>query len=270
MSGPVLNLIWSPSGTRILLATAEQFQVLSVLDASFHATVRNPVAGAGIGKPSHVQFGGSDTLVLVFSPFGLKLLCYDLVASKAVEIGNPKFHQPSSASRSCSVRPPSGHLAVLTRVGGRDFVSIHDPSTAKLQRSWSPETLDAQALLWSPDGSWLLLWDAAGHGWKLFLYTADGHLVRTLDRSNGSDNDDAQLKLGIRTCQFSPDGRQCALGDYSRSVAIFDMTRPRGFLALDHPSTIAPSDTLQVSLLPLASKIFHAFLSLSLSILRSV
>lgn len=248
LSGPFSNLIWSPSGTRLLLSTAEQIHVLSALDSSFRATVRHPVAGAGTGKPSYIQFGADDRTVLVFSSFALKLMCYDLVTSKAVEIANPKFHQPSSAPRALSVRPESGHLALLTRTGGKDLVSIHDPSESQIQRSWTPSTLDAQALLWSPDGQWLVMWDSPVHGWHLYLYTPDGQLVRTLERTTSDPNDeDARLKLGIRMCQFTKHAPFCALGDFSRDVTVFDTATWRESLTLKHPQTIAPSDTLQVS-----------------------
>lgn len=245
LSGPILTLLWSPSSTKILVSTPDQIHVLSALDSSSHAVVRNPVSGSA--KPSHIQFGNNDTEVFVFSPFGLKLLIFNLISSKGSEISSPKFHLPSTAARSFSLRPGTGHLALLTRVGGRDIISIHPPGTRELQRSWSPETIDAQALAWSPDGQWLLLWESAAHGWHLLLYTPDGQLVRTIGEAHDVSNEDANLQPGIRVCQFSPNAPSVAVGDHSRSVAILNTTTWRHSIRLVHPSTISPSDTLQVS-----------------------
>lgn len=204
-----------------------------------------------------MQFGSSDNEVLVFSSFGLKLLVFDLTTSKAVEISSPKFHHPSTAARSFSIRPTTDHLALLTRTSGRDMVSIHSPMSRQLQRSWYPETIDAQTVCWSPDGQWLLLWESPAHGWRIFLYTPDGQLVRTVQRDKKEPEQDLNLQPGIRICHFSPDKETLAVGDYSRKVSILNTTTWRQSLALVHPSTVSPSETLQVCMRQNNSKTRH-------------
>jgi dipeptidyl aminopeptidase/acylaminoacyl peptidase len=127
---------------------------VSTAGTSLLATIKNPVPGPG--KPSHVQFGHGDGEVIVFSTHGLKVLVFELSTAKAVEVASPKWYHPASAPRAYSVRPLTGHLALFTRVGGKDMLSIHDPSSRQLQRSWHPETNDVQGVAWSPDGQWLL------------------------------------------------------------------------------------------------------------------
>ncbi|KAF4124115.1 WD40 domain protein, partial [Geosmithia morbida] len=238
----IQTFLWSPSSTRILLSTPDQIQVFPALETlRSRAAIRNAVP-----KHSHIQFGRSDSEILVFSAFGLKLLIIDLSSSRAVEVASPKFYQRTSVPRTVSFRPNSGHMALLTRVAGRDLVSIHSPAGRQLQRSWAPETVDAQALAWSPDGQVLLVWESPAHGWHLLLYTPDGQLIRKLEGPDGKADDDSALKPGIRACQPSPSAQCYAVSDYSRSVSILDSMSWRQTLRLVHPITICPSDTLQV------------------------
>lgn len=227
------------------MTVADDLYVLSVTDSPLVATIKNPVSGSG--KPSFARFGYNDDEIIAFSTFGLKVLVFSLVTSKAVEIGSPKWYNPASASRGYSIRTQTGHLALLTRVGGRDLLSIHSPGTRQLQRSWHPETNDAQAVTWTPDGQWLLTWDTATHGRRLLLYTPDGQLFRTLDGPGGQTRELAHLNLGIRLCKFSPDGRLCAVCDHSTSVAILNSGSWSRDVTLTHPSTITPSPSVQVS-----------------------
>ncbi|KND94967.1 WD repeat-containing protein WRAP73 [Tolypocladium ophioglossoides CBS 100239] len=248
LSGPVSGFLWAPSSSRVLVSTADQIQIFSAVDSSFHATIRNP-ASAG-GKAPVIYFGARDTEVLACSAFGLKLAIIDLSTSKVVEIGNPKFHHPSSASRGLSIRPDTGHLALLTRVGGKDVISIHDPATRQVERSWCPETIDGQGLSWTRDGQWLLLWESPAQGRRLFLYTPDGQHFRTIGASGlsqgQSSNADAILEPGIKVCQLSSNAELCAIGDHSRRVAVLSTQTWRETVSLLHPSTIVPMDTLQV------------------------
>lgn len=191
--------------------------------------------------------------MLVFAAFGLKLLVVDLASSRAVEIPSPKFHQRSSVPRTVSFRPPllssddgSSHMALLTRTNGKDLISIHAPHGRQLQRSWVPDTIDAQALAWSPDGQLLLISESPAHGWRLLLYTPDGQLVRSLDATSISDDPDAALRTGIRAFYTSPSTLCYAVSEYSRAVSVLDAATWRRTLGLAHPVTICPSDTLQV------------------------
>lgn len=244
-STSVPTLLWAPSSTKFLVSTADQVDVFSALHGSeFHATVRNYSSISG--KPSFLQFGAQDTEVLIWSASGLKLVVLDVCSSGVVEISSPKFHQATSASRGVSLRPGTGHLALLARSGGKDVVSLHRPADRQVLRSWCPETLDAQGLEWTPDGRWLLLWESAAQGHRLLLYTSDGQHFRTITASNLLKGPDADLELGIKTCQLSPNAELCAIGDYSRDVAILHTQSWRAHLRLPHPATITPKDTLQV------------------------
>ncbi|KAL2170538.1 hypothetical protein VTG60DRAFT_4646 [Thermothelomyces hinnuleus] len=245
-AGPVLSFQWSPSSRLLLVADAERIRVVSALDDSFSATVRNhAIPGT---KPAYIGFGASDAEICVVSPFGLKFCVFDLASSKTTEIGNPKVFSSSSASNCFSFRPETRHLALLTRSSGRDMVSIHSYPTRELQRSWAPDTVDAQALAWSPDGRWLVIWDSAAHGHKILFYTSDGHIFKSwTGPANPLPEDrDYALGAGVRSMEFSADARYLAVGDFSRSVCLLNMASVTETMRLRHPKTLMPKETLQV------------------------
>ena len=248
--GPICAFAWAPSSTKVLVATADRIHVFAVIGSSFSATIRNPACAQG--KPPLLFFGTNDNELLTSSVFGLKLSVLDLGTSKVVEIANPKFHDASSATRSFAIRPATGHLCVLTRFGGKDLLSIHHPATRLVETSWSPASIDGQGIMWTPDGKWLLLWESPAQGHGLFLYTPDGQHFRTIGAeslSHGQPFDaERALEPGFKSCQLSPDGELCALGDHGRAVSVLSTRTWRETMRLLHPATIVPRDTAQVSL----------------------
>lgn len=247
LSGPVTSLQWSPSSSLLLVASAHQIHVLSVAEDGFHATIRNPLPPAA--KPILVGFGASDYQICLCASLGLRFAIFDLRSSKAVEIANPKFYAtPSACCRGFCFRPRTGHLSILTRISGKDVISIHDPASVQVQRSWFPDTVDAQGLLWDPDGHWLLTWEAPAHGHKILFYSSDGNLLKTWSGPQPLVAADSDLRLGpgIKLLEFSADARRLAIGDSSRRICILDMASVTESLRLQHPSSIAPTDTLQV------------------------
>lgn len=245
-TGPVLSFQWSPSSRLVLVASVLDIHVLSLLDEDFHATIRNPVPPAA--KPVYIGFGASDTSVCVCASLGLKFIIFDLKSSKAVEVASPKFHTATSVRNGFCFRPKTQHLTLISRTSGKDLISIHHPETSELQRSWYPDTVDAQGLLWSPDGQWLVIWESAAHGHKVLFYTPDGNLFKSWTGPQPLTAADADVPLGpgVRLVEFSADAAKVAIGDSSRRVCIISMASLSESLRLSHPSSIVPTDTLQV------------------------
>lgn len=246
-SGPVTSLQWAPTSSLLLVASAHQIHVFSVAEDGLHATIRNPLPPAA--KPVLVGFGASDHHICLCASLGLRFAVFDLRSSKAVEVANPKFHAtPSACCRGFCFRPRTGHLSVLTRMSGKDMISIHDPTSLQAERSWFPDTLDAQGLIWAPDGHWLLTWESPAHGHKILFYSPDGNLLKTWSGPQplvAADND-LGLGPGVKLLEFSADARRLAIGDSSRRICILDMASVTESLRLQHPNSIVPTDTLQV------------------------
>lgn len=248
VTGSVLFFQWSPSSRLVLVASPDEIHVFSVFeeDHVLRATIRNPAPPAA--KLVYVGFGASETDVCVCASLGLKFAVFDLTSSKSVEVANPKFHTAASVRKGFCFRPKSQHLTVITRTSGKDMISIHHPKTKELQRSWFPDTVDAQGILWSPDGKWLLTWESAAHGHKVLFYTPDGNLFKTWSGPQCLVNADADIPLGpgVRLLDFSADALNLVIGDSSRRICVLNMTSVTESLRLLHPNSISPTDTLQV------------------------
>lgn len=245
-TGPVAFFQWSSSSRLILVASVDQIHVFSAVEDGFHATIRSPVPPAA--RPVFIGFGPSDTQVCVCASLGLRFAIFDLVSSRAVEIANPKSYTPPSACRGFCFRPGTRHLTILTRSSGKDTISIHHPVTKEVQRSWFPDTIDAQGLIWSSDGRWLVTWEAAAHGHKVLFYTSDGNLFKAWSGPQPLVAADADINLGpgAKVVEFSADARLLAIGDSSRRICILDMASVTESRRLQHPNCITPTDALQV------------------------
>jgi WD40 repeat protein len=250
LSGGVTNFVWSPSSTRVLIAFTDQLHVFSAPGGTFHGVVQIPRPLAA--KSAFVTFGATDDEVCIFSPIGTKLTIVNLASSKAVEIANPKFFSTMSALKGCSFRPNTCHMAVLTRAAGKDMISIHNAETREIQRSWCPETVDAQGLAWTPDGRWLVVWDSPAHGTKVLFCTPDGHVFRDWhggQPQNALDDMD-QYGPGVRTLGFSQNGRYTAISDGPNRICMLN-DRFVEEARLHHAEAVEPKETLQVGALVL-------------------
>lgn len=187
----------------------------------------------------------------MFTEFGLKLSIVDLRTSKSVDINAPKFFSPGTAGKGCAYRPGTNNMALLTRHGGKDVVSLHARETYAVTRSWYPDTVDAQGLSWSPDGRWLVVWESSAQGHRALVYTADGHLFKAW---NGpiplsEDEVDTALGAGIKLFDWAKTGESVALGDFGRRVSVLAAPSFTESMNLLHTLSVTPADSLQVCVL---------------------
>ena len=191
-------------------------RVYDAYDSQWSAKIT--AASSEMGRIANVEFGRTSDEILVFSDFGLKVTHRSLISSRGVEIRDPKF-----ATRGYSFRPEMGHLAILTRQTAHDLVMVLAPVAKELLASFTLATVDAQGLVWSPNGKWLVTWDAASSGYKVLVYTADGHLYRTM---TGGQNA-SKVGLGVKSVTWSAEGTYLAVGDYDGRVSLLNATTVR-------------------------------------------
>ena len=195
--------------SRILLADEDSVHVYHVNESSRIATIER--ASGNVGRISHVAFGHSANDILVFSDLGIKLIIWSLVARRGVEIKDPKI-----VKQCYSLRPQTGHLALLTRPASQDILMLLDPKDYSLIKSVDLSTVDAQEVIWNPDGQWLAVRDTASSGHRVLLYTADGHLFKTYSESEMA----VDIALGIKCFKWNHGTGCLALGDYNDHVTI--------------------------------------------------
>ena len=198
------------SGTsRLLVADDEAIHLYEASNPQWHVTING--ASSNTGKIAGVEFGYTADEVVVFSDFGLKATIWSLLTSRGVEIRDPKF-----SSRGCCFRPRTGHLAMLTRETTKDVVMVLTPGTRELEHSFTLATVDAQGLKWSPNGRWLVTWEAASAGYNILVYTSDGHLFRTY----GGGQDVDRPGLGVKTAIWEPSERYLAIACYNHHITL--------------------------------------------------
>ncbi|KAI9646200.1 hypothetical protein NHQ30_005640 [Ciborinia camelliae] len=246
LTASITSFLWSPSSNRILVASADIIRVFSPSDNHFSATITNPTSGTT--KTTFILFGGTDNEICLFSEFGLKLTIFNLGTSKSVDISSPKLFTPATAAKGLSHRPRSGNLALLTRCGGKDVISIHRSGSLGVIRSWLPETIDAQGITWSPDGRWITIWESASQGHKLLVYTADGHLYKVWSGPTPilEEEKDIALGAGIKMIEWSQTETHLAIADYSRRVVLLAAPAFSESMILSHTSSVNPTDTLHI------------------------
>jgi WD40 repeat protein len=196
--------------SRVLLANDENVRVWDLQDEKWSAAINN--GSGGMGKIVNVEFGRTADEVLCFSDFGSRTTVWNVQSGRSVEIRDPKF--PSA--RGYGFRPLTGLFALLSRPGSQDILTLHAPGTYFVVKTVTLQSVDAQGMKWSPDGRWIVFWDTASVGFRVYIFTADGNLYRVYQGDGGDDG----LGLGVKNVEWSPKGDYLAIGGHDRRVVL--------------------------------------------------
>ncbi|KAH7109841.1 quinon protein alcohol dehydrogenase-like superfamily [Dendryphion nanum] len=237
----------APQSNRILVSDDETTRVYDLRDEKWNAVIRN--GSGGMGKTVHVEFGRTESEVLVWSDFTSRVTIWCLRSGRSVEIRDPKFIGRDSKGWGYRPYPPSSPgkgrgsaLALLCRTAGQDLLLLLAPKTNTVLKRIDLPTTDACGLKWSLDGRWLALWDSPSTGYNLHIYTADGHLFRTLTREPlpPDESRDWSIEgLGIKSVEWVPGGRWLAIGGWDRRVRILSTQTFAPVVFLDHTASIS-------------------------------
>ncbi|KAF2138127.1 uncharacterized protein K452DRAFT_329023 [Aplosporella prunicola CBS 121167] len=228
-------LRWSPISSadrqtrRILLADDSNVRVWDLHDAQWTALINN--GSGGMGKVVNAEFGNSADEALVFSDFGARVTAWSLTTGRSVEIRDPKFYKDA---RGIGFGPGNGIFALLSRPAAQDMITLHARVTFSLLKTVILASSDAQGFKWSPDGRWFVVWDAPSTGYRLYVYTADGHLYRTY-----SGDEDVEVRgLGIKSIEWSSRGDFLAVGGFDERVTLLSTRTFSPTVFLDHTSVV--------------------------------
>ncbi|KAF8419321.1 hypothetical protein EV426DRAFT_291421 [Tirmania nivea] len=206
---------------RLLVADEETIQVYDMKDDKWTATINQ-----GFGGIRNVDFGRNQDEVIVFADYQLKITVWSLVNSKHIEIPNPKF----STNVGYGYRPCTSHFALLCRQSTHDVITVHNHTNYRLASTWTLPTLDAQGLKWAPCGRWIAVWESAALGYKVLIYTSDGHLYRTYDRQCEG--------LGVKSVEWSPNSDFLTIGSYDGRMVFLSNYTFSPVIEMNHTSTI--------------------------------
>lgn len=224
---------------RVLVADDDTTRVYDLRQVKWNAVISN--GSGGMGKNVHVEFGSTEDDVIVFSDFASKATVWCLRTGRTVEIRDPKFS--GRDSRGWGYRPSlegkGKVLGILCRSVGQDILLLLAPRTHHVIARVELPTVDAAGMKWSRDGRWIAVWDAASSGYHLHIYTADGHLYRTIAREPSDEMDTWAFDgLGIKSVEWAPGNQWLAVGGWDRRVRILSTRTFAPQMFLDHTSPI--------------------------------
>ncbi|KAF1954729.1 hypothetical protein CC80DRAFT_526536 [Byssothecium circinans] len=234
---------------RFLVADADTTRVYDLRDDKWNAVISN--GSGGMGKNVHIEFGRDDEEVLIWSGFASRAVVWCLRTGRTVEVRDPKFDGKRGRGwgyRACEYGVEGGSsgrrrgdiMATLCRTSGQDVLMLLAPKTYSVLKRVELPTVDAQGLKWSRDGRWIAIWDSAAHGYRLFIYTADGHLYRTITREPSDELNEWGIEgLGIKTVEWIPGNEWLAIGGWDRRVRILSTRTFAPGVYLDHTATIS-------------------------------
>jgi WD40 repeat protein len=226
------------------LADDDTTRVYDLRDDKWNAVISN--GSGGMGKNVNVEFGRDEDEVLIWSDFAGRVMVWCLKTGRTVDIRDPKFSGKDSRGwgyRPCGEEQGVGGrgsvLALLCRSPGVDVLMLLAPKTYAVLKRVDLATQDAQGVRWSRDGRWLAVWDAASVGYSLCIYTADGHLYRTISRELPDELNEWGIEgLGIKTVEWVPGNEWLAVGGWDRRVRILSTKTFSPVVYLDHTAEI--------------------------------
>ncbi len=230
------NVRWSPiplnskKPKRIVLYNDTGARVENISGHSGHAVIDR--GSSGLGRVVNVDFGRTEGEVLLFQEFGAKVTIWNLHTTRSIDIKDPKY-----PSKGHTYRPGSRHFTLLSRPGPQDVLTLHALNSYAVIWSTIVPTMDAQGLVWSPDGQFIALWDTPSVGCRVHIYTASGDLYRVY---NGSSNDatNSDIELGVRSLAWSPTSDYLVIGCYDCRVRLLSTKTFSPLMYLDHTTPI--------------------------------
>lgn len=232
-SKDVASLKWSDDSTRIAIHSHNSAELIDLDDADFKVRLDN--GSGGLGKLASVEFLDRNHLLAIWE-FG-RAKTYELETGKVTDLAEVKTPVDGSAWQ---IRPSTGQqvtgptLAVLSRNGADDSLSIYFPVLSKSIASTKIATLDAQELSWSPDGRWLAIRDTPTSSTSVRFYTPDGHPFRAYPASP----DPEALGLGVKMLSWSGDSRLVALSNFDGKIVLLNTRTFAPLAIIEHTTTI--------------------------------
>eukprot|EP00928_Gymnodinium_smaydae_P053899 TRINITY_DN37790_c0_g1_i1.p1 TRINITY_DN37790_c0_g1~~TRINITY_DN37790_c0_g1_i1.p1 ORF type:complete len:516 (-),score=66.16 TRINITY_DN37790_c0_g1_i1:88-1635(-) len=182
-AGKIERVSWAPDSQHLLAEVPKQaiVDIWYLRDGDWHCRIDAGLAGA-----VRAIWAPTSTHVLVISDFQLYVSVWCLVDRKSVaQVPHPKF-----ASRGLAFSASGRWLAVLRRVGCRDWLSVLSCETDGAARTTPFETIadvalvdgsDCADLAWAPGDAALVFWDRPSRSPRFLWYNPCGELLVRLD-----------------------------------------------------------------------------------------
>ncbi|KAJ3142543.1 WD repeat-containing protein wrap73 [Physocladia obscura] len=216
---------WAHDSNLILVASKlkKSIQVWSIIDPDWKCSVDEGIAGL-----ANVIWAPDGRHLLSFSDFQLRITVWSLITKEASYIQYPKF-----SNRGYCFRKDGRYFALSERKDGKDTLSIYDCEDWTLLKHFPVDTSDLEDISWSPDGSFIAVWDSILE-YKLLIYSPDGRLVTSYSAY--------ETGLGIKTVCWSPSSQFVAIGSFDEKTRLINNMTWKPLIDFSHPSNLPYPD----------------------------
>lgn len=174
----------------------------------------------GVAGIAHAFFSPDSRNIMTVCNNNIKLTVWSLTTKTTIRISLPKF-----AKKGISFTSKGNFMALALRTSPKDSIGIYYLGNWTQINKFDVISNDLQDIKWTYDNSSILIWDNP-MVCKLYVYSPVGDLLEQIEPY--------QLKLGIKSCQLSPNGRIISLGCYDQSVRLYNNVSYTLITALDH------------------------------------
>ena len=237
----ITKLKWSQNEENLLIVSDRGAEIVPLESDSHIGRCKLQNGSGSLGRLVSVDFVGEDVLLSIWE-FG-KAKLWDLNSGKSIDLPDAKTGCDFKVWQMRLGVEEGGTtiLAMLSRTGADDHLIMHIPVTQKSFPWIKLPTVDAQGLLWSPDGRWLAVQDTATARPSVHLYTPDGCHFRSYPSSK-----DSEIGLGVKRMAWSSDSSTLALARYDGRIDLLN-TKTFSPIAFVEPTTTIDQRSLPVS-----------------------
>ena len=148
----------------------------------------------------------------------LKITIYNLISKEQSIIKGPKNHEKGIFSGKIKIlawafSSNKKFLAVAERRDKKDFIAIYYCMNWQLVNYFQAGTFDLSDLAWSPNDSFILVWDTC-LAYRVVVYCPSKTQIFKHEIGNNS--------LGVKVTKMSPKSEYLALGTYDDKVKLYN------------------------------------------------
>ncbi|MCQ2821312.1 MAG: hypothetical protein MJ252_28970, partial [archaeon] len=214
------NIQWSNDSNLIMIALYKRgiVEVKQMKKMDWICRIQEGIAGI-----NYALFSPDSRNILTICNNNIKLTIWSLTTKTTLRISLPKFSR-----KGLSFTSKGNFMALALRTSPQDSVGVYFLGNWTQINKFDVMSTDLQDLQWSYDNSSILIWDNP-LVCKLYIYSPVGDCIDQIEPYS--------LKLGIKNCVLSPNGRMISLGCYDQSVKLYNNISYTLITSLDHSST---------------------------------
>mmetsp|Transcript_25008 Transcript_25008/g.64551 ORF Transcript_25008/g.64551 Transcript_25008/m.64551 type:complete len:456 (+) Transcript_25008:2492-3859(+) len=170
----------------------------------------------------------------LWAPDGLSLVCiasfqirttiWSLVDKKCTYLRGSKH-----ANKGLAFSPDGRLLAILERYDYKDHIALYDVHSWKEVLHITCDTSDAVDLRWSPDGTYIAVWDSV-LTYRVQVFTLEGTLATTYSAY--------QDALGVKDVSWNASGELLSVGSFDERARVLNHVTWQPLLECTHPKQI--------------------------------